>query len=109
MFEHVLNYTHLLIKLPKCVPMPKQSILCPCSFKLNIVSSFISFDATIVNVLNQGTLKRCETFSNVSRVKQDKYAKSPESIRMPTARYPCSLSANATAQKLSRPLLKFLF
>lgn len=91
------------IFVPKCVPMPKQSILCPCSFKLSIVSSLISFDATIVNVLNHGILKLDATKSNVSRAKQDKYAKSPESIRIPTARYPWSFNAIATAQKFNKP------
>lgn len=58
--------------LPKCVPMPKQSILWPCSFKLSIVSSLISFDATIVSDLNHGILKRSETKLNVSRAKHDR-------------------------------------
>lgn len=57
---------------PKWVPMPKQSILWPCSFKLKIVSSLISFDATIVRVLNHGILNRAATFSNVSRARHDK-------------------------------------
>lgn len=57
---------------PKCVPIPKQSILCPCSFKLRIVSSLISFDATMVSELNHGILKRSAISSKVSRAKHDK-------------------------------------
>lgn len=71
---------------PKCVPMPKQSMRWPCSFRLSIVSSLMSFDATIVSWLNHGTENCRATTSNVSRDNTDKYARSPESMRMPTAR-----------------------
>lgn len=65
----------------------------------------MSFEATIVNFENQGNRNLSATFSNVCRAKQDKYAKSPESIRTPIGRYPWSFNAKATAQKLSKPLL----
>lgn len=42
--------------IPRWVPIPKQSILCPCSFRLRIVSSLMSFEATICNWANQGML-----------------------------------------------------
>jgi hypothetical protein len=67
----------------------------------------MSLEATIVSLLNQGISKHFATSSNVFRAKHDKYAKSPESMRTPNARYPKSFNAKATAQKLSRPLLKF--
>lgn len=99
------QFEKLLKWLPKCVPIPKQSILCPCSFKLNIVSSLISFDATIVNSENHGSFIVSATFSNVFLARTDKYAKSPLSILIPTALYPTSFNAKATAQKFKRPLL----
>lgn len=44
--------------------------------------------------------------SKISLALFDRYAKSPLSIRIPTALYPSSLRARATAQKFSKPLLK---
>lgn len=41
--------------LPRWVPMPKLSILWFCSFKLRIVSSLMSLEATIVICANHGT------------------------------------------------------
>jgi hypothetical protein len=42
--------------IPRCVPIPKQSILCPCSLRLRMVSSLMSFEATIFSLANQGML-----------------------------------------------------
>jgi len=42
--------------IPRCVPIPKQSILCPCSLRLRMVSSLMSFEATILTLANQGIL-----------------------------------------------------
>uniref|UniRef100_A0A182UYN6 Uncharacterized protein n=1 Tax=Anopheles merus TaxID=30066 RepID=A0A182UYN6_ANOME len=58
---------------------------CP-SAPLSIVSSLMSFDATIVSLLNHGSLNRSAMRSNVSRARQLRYARSPESMRMPIAR-----------------------
>ena len=42
--------------IPRCVPIPKQSILCPCSLRLRMVSSLMSFEATIICLANHGML-----------------------------------------------------
>lgn len=95
-----------LFPIPKWVPMPKQSMEWPCSFKDRIVSSLISLEATTVKVANQGTSNSLATLWNASRATRDKYARSPESIRIPKARYPKSFKAKATLAKFSKPLLK---
>ena len=71
--------------VPKCVPIPKQSIECPWSFNDKIVSSSMSLEATICMVSNQGVSKCLAMFLNVSRAHRERYARSPESILTPIA------------------------
>ena len=85
-FRANVAYCICAFVLPRCVPMPKQSMECPWSLSERIVSSLMSFDATIMSVANHGTSYVCAMPTNVSLATRDKYARSPESIRIPRER-----------------------
>jgi len=65
----------------------------------------MSLLATMASWENHGTDNSCAILWKASRALFDRYARSPESSRIPNGRYPKSLSAMATAQKFNSPLL----
>mmetsp|Transcript_1183 Transcript_1183/g.4925 ORF Transcript_1183/g.4925 Transcript_1183/m.4925 type:complete len:242 (-) Transcript_1183:544-1269(-) len=92
--------------------MPNASISCPCWRSEYNTSSWMSFDAVMDTALKLSAIfvpsKRSMLRKN-ARERLLRYDKSPLSSRIPTAAYPSSRSANATAQKFGKPLCKTLY